>query len=371
MALFYNFMNSPKLPGMGGNDVVEVSAEVLERRVLLAAIKQELLTRIAEMWGNKEWEPILREDFKVRVRVNGSMVSTSKVITFGMVARYFETEVEEMLMRFDRRFQGRNLILEFWNYPYENGGRKMRGDVALKSVLPVPAATPKPKSQPRPAEVAERVELAEVSHAVREELQVQTDVALAVPEEVSTVAEILEPEQIVEETASSAASTTVVEETSQPLAEEVETEVITAVAPVVGEEAEEAPSDEAVAQIIKTVPPRPAMSPPGLDISAHGETVAGFLDKPINYDFREWKLYRTSPLPRKIRAAMLMNGIHTPRTLIEVLGTNCPSLGEWRTFIFRINSKMEKQSRLGDGSAAELLKWMRMKGLINTEFRAI
>ena len=131
-------MDRTKLSKVGEKTALDQSPEAVERRELLKVIKLELLTRIVEIWANKGLKPVTRDNFRVQIGLDKSAVRIGEIISFGMVAKFFETEVEKMLIKFDQRYPGRQVVMEFWLFPYEHGGEKMRPDVLIKPITALP-----------------------------------------------------------------------------------------------------------------------------------------------------------------------------------------------------------------------------------------
>lgn len=130
---------------------------------------------------------------------------------------------------------------------------------------------------------------------------------------------------------------------------------------------------EPVTEVLETVVEEIAAAipeMPAIDITeVENGLEIGVLDTPINYEYSDWRLYRTSPSPRKVKAVLMANGISTPRELIRALGTDKPSYGEWLKFIQRINERAEKNVRLGESCAQDMRNWMRRKHYMAGFFR--
>lgn len=328
-----------------GEDIKEKElSESEERRGKLKLIKNDLLARIAVMWENKENEPILRSDFKLRVRPANMNVETSDIFPFRAVESCFEAEAEKLLQSIGRQFPGRNLIMEFLLYPYEHGGRKMRFDAVFKplnGVAGVPARNQVPAEEivvpaSVPPPVSEQVAVPE--SPVQEEQPVpETPVTPAAPKVEIRKARVRVRRSIID--------------TGIPLP------VIDR--PLLPSKKERKSTLEQLKEMIREAAALKA---------AEADPDNGVMDKPLDQAFADWHLYSKSQVFKRIKKAFEAGKINTPRDLVARLGTDDPTNKEWRDFVRRLDAPIGP-NWLGESGSRDLLHWMRRNGLIKPDFR--
>jgi hypothetical protein len=95
-----------------------------------------------------------------------------------------------------------------------------------------------------------------------------------------------------------------------------------------------------------------------------------FYENEIDYDFREWGVWKLDGTRKIIKKVFELKEIFTPNDLKKYLGNENPSQEEWSKFIDRLNEHDEgKNFRIGTATEFSLMRWMRKNKIIPMEFR--
>jgi hypothetical protein len=307
----------------------EQLVEILPYQRVIRDIQEKLAAKILEIKNQKEEAPYLKDWVEIQVRMSGSNLVMKKEFCFAEIFRGVEEDLRKLIEMGEKNSRGSGVTFIAYLYPYEFKGRKILEDYRVKF---------------------NRSEKLKPEVRIEKFKEVESEIILA--EDTIWKSEGNEHDEIVCEEISEVAEET--QEQAVNVMEEMPVEKV--VYRIRKERSKKISAEDLIEEVKKEI--------------KLIERSAEFYDREIDFDFREWNMWRQDGTRVILKKVFALHGIKTPNDLKRFLGTENPSVQDWLEFIEKLNKHQGKSNlRMGLATQFSLRNWMRKNKMIPIEFR--